>query len=141
MGSGVEMSVNERQYRGESAAGGSKPAGVQQVGGYAMDMTDKDTGNKTPLLREEIGQVLRMVRRSQGRTLREVSTSAQVSLGYLSEVERGQKEASSELLAAICKALEVPMAMVLREVSLRVAVAEGLSVRRQVPEVPVHSVV
>ena len=70
-----------------------------------MDMTDKDTGNKTPLLREEIGQVLRMVRRSQGRTLREVSTSAQVSLGYLSEVERGQKEASSELLAAICDAL------------------------------------
>ncbi len=141
MDSGVEMSVNERQYRRESAAGGFKSAGVQQVGGYAMDMTDKDTGNKTPLLREEIGQVLRMVRRSQGRTLREVSTSAQVSLGYLSEVERGQKEASSELLAAICKALEVPMAMVLREVSLRVAVAEGLSVRRQVPEVPVHSVV
>jgi len=71
-----------------------------------MDMREKDTGNKTVLLREEIGQVLRMVRRSQGRTLREVSTSAQVSLGYLSEVERGQKEASSELLAAICKALE-----------------------------------
>lgn len=106
-----------------------------------MDMTEKDTEKKTPLLREEIGQVLRMVRRSQGRTLREVSTSAQVSLGYLSEVERGQKEASSELLASICKALEVPMAMVLREVSLRVAVAEGLSVGRQMPEVPVHSVV
>ena len=104
-----------------------------------MDMTEKDTEKKTPLLREEIRQVLRMVRRSQGRTLREVSTSAQVSLGYLSE--RGQKEASSELLASICKALEVPMAMVLREVSLRVAVAEGLSVRRQMPEVPVHSVV
>ena len=67
-----------------------------------MDMTEKDTEKKTPLLREEIGQVLRMVRRSQGRTLREVSTSAQVSLGYLSEVERGQKEASSELLASIC---------------------------------------
>ena len=105
-----------------------------------MDMTEKDTEKKTPLLREEIGQVLRMVRRSQGRTLREVSTSAQVSLGYLSEVERGQKEASSELLASICKALEVPMAMVLREVSLRVAGAEGRSVRRQMPEVPVHSV-
>ena len=51
-----------------------------------MDMTNKDSGNKTPLLREEMGHVLRMVRRSQGRTLREVSTSAQVSLGYLSEV-------------------------------------------------------
>ena len=106
-----------------------------------MDMTEKDTEKKTPLLREEIGQVLRMVRRSQGRTLREVSTSGQGSLGDLSEVERGPKEASSELWAAICTALEVPMAMVLREVSLRVAVAEGLSVRRQMPEVPVHSVV
>ena len=135
--------MNAREYQ-KSPAGfhqDGKSGHGQQIGGYAMDMTSKDSGNKTPLLREEIGQVLRMVRRSQGRTLREVSTSAQVSLGYLSEVERGQKEASSELLAAICNALEVPMAMVLREVSLRVAVAEGLSVRRQVPEVPVHSVV
>jgi len=52
----------------------------------------------------------------QGRTLREVSTSARVSLGYLSEVERGQKEASSELLAAICDALEVEIADVLLDV-------------------------
>ena len=57
------------------------------------------------LLREVIGDVLRRARTSQGRTLREVSDSARVSLGYLSEVERGRKEASSELLSAICTAL------------------------------------
>ncbi len=56
----------------------------------------------TTLLREVIGDVLRQVRLSQGRTLREVSDDARVSLGYLSEVERGRKEASSELLSAIC---------------------------------------
>ena len=78
------------------------------------------------LLRQEIGDVLRDARRQQGRTLREVSSVARVSLGYLSEVERGQKEASSELLASICGALEVPLSSVLREVSHRVAAAEGV---------------
>ncbi|QDQ97648.1 helix-turn-helix domain-containing protein [Tomitella fengzijianii] len=72
----------------------------------------------TLLLREAIGDSLRRRRTTQSRTLREVSTSAQVSLGYLSEVERGRKEASSELLAAICKALEVPISDVLFEVSV-----------------------
>jgi transcriptional regulator with XRE-family HTH domain len=79
------------------------------------------------LLRQEIGDVLRDARRQQGRTLREVSSVARVSLGYLSEVERGQKEASSELLASICGALEVPLSNVLREVSERVASAEGVT--------------
>ncbi|MCX6480334.1 MAG: helix-turn-helix transcriptional regulator, partial [Mycobacterium sp.] len=65
------------------------------------------------LLREVIGDVLRHTRTSQGRTLREVSNSARVSLGYLSEVERGRKEPSSELLSAICTALEVPLSRVL----------------------------
>lgn len=88
----------------------------------------------TPVLREELGEVLRAVRRRQNRTLREVSAQAQVSLGYLSEVERGQKEASSELLAAICKALGIPMALLLREVSDRIAVAEGLKVPDTVPD-------
>lgn len=71
------------------------------------------------LLRQEIGDVLRDARRQQGRTLREVSSVARVSLGYLSEVERGQKEASSELLASICGALDVPLSSVLHEVSER----------------------
>lgn len=69
------------------------------------------------LVRRLIGDVLRRRRVEQGRTLREVSASARVSLGYLSEVERGRKEASSELLAAICSALDLPMSEVLREVS------------------------
>jgi len=69
------------------------------------------------LLREAIGGSLRRTRVSQSRTLREVSNSARVSLGYLSEVERGRKEASSELLAAICDALDVPLSDVLSDVS------------------------
>jgi transcriptional regulator with XRE-family HTH domain len=71
----------------------------------------------TLLLREAIGDRLRRVRTTQHRTLRDVSRAARVSLGYLSEVERGRKEASSELLAAICGALELPLAELLREVA------------------------
>ncbi len=81
------------------------------------------------LLREEIGDVLRGARLRQGRTLRDVSSAARVSLGYLSEVERGHKEASSELLSSICEALEVPMSSVLRSVSDRLAVSEALDAR------------
>jgi transcriptional regulator with XRE-family HTH domain len=69
------------------------------------------------LLRRMLGDVLRRHRLRQTRTLRDVSVAAGVSLGYLSEVERGRKEASSELLAAICGALDVSLAEVLREVS------------------------
>jgi transcriptional regulator with XRE-family HTH domain len=76
------------------------------------------------LLRQEIGDVLREQRQHQRRTLRDVSAAARVSLGYLSEVERGQKEASSELLASICGALELPLSRVLSEVSERVAESE-----------------
>ena len=65
--------------------------------------------SKPSLLREVIGDVLRRARTTQHRTLREVSDAARVSLGYLSEVERGLKEASSELLNAICEALDVPL--------------------------------
>ncbi|MCQ2001945.1 helix-turn-helix transcriptional regulator [Arthrobacter zhaoxinii] len=85
------------------------------------------------VLRHEIGDVLRDVRQRQGRTLREVSHSARVSLGYLSEVERGQKEASSELLSSICTALDVPLSLMLREVSDRVANAEGVAIPDTVP--------
>ncbi|OLR94166.1 helix-turn-helix domain-containing protein [Actinokineospora bangkokensis] len=71
----------------------------------------------TVLLREAIGDRLRHARTNQQRTLREVSRSARVSLGYLSEVERGRKEASSELLAAICDALELPLSELLHNVA------------------------
>ena len=90
-------------------------------------------GARVIVLRREIGDVLRDARQRQGRTLREVSSAARVSLGYLSEVERGQKEASSELLYSICEALDIPMSVVLREVSDRVAMAEGLFVPDTVP--------
>jgi transcriptional regulator with XRE-family HTH domain len=76
------------------------------------------------LLRRLLGDVLRRQRQRQGRTLREVSAAARVSLGYLSEVERGQKEASSELLSAICDALDVRMSEVMREVSDELSLAE-----------------
>ncbi len=67
------------------------------------------------LLRHVIGETLRARRLGQQRTLREVSTAARVSLGYLSEIERGQKEASSELLASICGALGAPLSDVLAD--------------------------
>ena len=83
---------------------------------------------KPVLLRELIGDSLRAERMGQGRTLREVSSAARVSLGYLSEVERGQKEASSELLAAICGALDVPLSHVLRDVTERMHAYESVTV-------------
>ncbi|HEX6446153.1 MAG TPA: helix-turn-helix transcriptional regulator [Streptosporangiales bacterium] len=76
------------------------------------------------LLRQILGDVLRQHRMRQGRTLREVSGAARVSLGYLSEVERGQKEASSELLAAICLALGVRLSDVLSDTSALLALEE-----------------
>lgn len=84
-------------------------------------------GETMVLVRQEIGDVLRDVRLRQGRTLRQVASRASVALGYLSEVERGQKEASSEILASVADALEVPLSRILREVGDRLAVLEGLS--------------
>jgi transcriptional regulator with XRE-family HTH domain len=83
-----------------------------------------DRRHEPVLLRRVIGEVLRSRRSDQRRTLREVSATARVSLGYLSEVERGQKEASSELLAAICMALNVRLSDVLREVSIELGSVE-----------------
>ncbi len=77
------------------------------------------------ILRRVVGEQLRRLRQDQGRTLRDVSSAARVSLGYLSEIERGQKEPSSELLAAICAALDVPLSTLLRSVSDEVAGVEA----------------
>ena len=77
------------------------------------------------LFRRLLGDVLRAQRMRRGMTLREVSAEARVSLGYISEIERGQKEASSELLHSLCTALEIPLSAVLREVSDAVAVEEA----------------
>jgi len=83
------------------------------------------------LMREAIGGSLRRARTEGRRTLREVSRRARVSLGYLSEVERGRKEASSELLAAICDALDISLPDVLAEaaeVIARSLAADGAQV-------------
>ncbi|GGO75378.1 helix-turn-helix domain-containing protein [Nocardioides deserti] len=77
------------------------------------------------LFRRLLGDVLRERRMQRGMTLRQVSAEARVSLGYISEIERGQKEASSELLASLCSALDVPLSDVLRDVSSAVAVEEA----------------
>jgi transcriptional regulator with XRE-family HTH domain len=77
------------------------------------------------LFRRLLGDVLRARRMERGMTLREVSAEARVSLGYISEIERGQKEASSELLASLCTALDAPLSKVLSEVSLAVAIEEA----------------
>ena len=78
------------------------------------------------LFRRLLGDVLRAQRMRRGMTLREVSAEARVSLGYISEVERGQKEASSELLFSLCSALDLPLSAVLREVADLVALKESL---------------
>lgn len=76
------------------------------------------------LFRDALGAHLRSRRQILGRTLREVSACAQVSLGYLSEIERGQKEASSELLGSICQALDTSLSQVLHAVAADVATRE-----------------
>lgn len=76
------------------------------------------------VLRQLIGEVLRTQRIAKGMTLREVSAAARVSLGYISEVERGQKEASSELLSSLCEALDIPLSQVLRDVGSILEVEE-----------------
>jgi len=79
------------------------------------------------LVRQEIGDVLRDFRLQKAMTLRQVASRASVALGYLSEVERGQKEASSEILASVADALDTPISVIMREVGDRLAVIEGVS--------------
>ncbi|MEU0160432.1 helix-turn-helix transcriptional regulator [Streptomyces sp. NPDC006261] len=69
--------------------------------------------SRQPLWRDLVGDVLRRERLSQGRTLKEVADAARISMAYLSEVERGRKEASSEVLAAAAQALGLSLADVL----------------------------
>src|SRR5436309_14020634 len=94
-------------------------------------------GGAMVLLRRVIGDALRARRQAQHRTLREVSTAANVSLGYLSEIERGQKAASSELLAAVCDALGARLSELLHEVSFTVASAAQVDcILAPVPDEP-----
>ena len=87
------------------------------------------------LFRRLLGDVLRDRRMQRGLTLREVSAEARVSLGYISEIERGQKEASSELLASLCHALDMPLSDVLRNVSDAVAIEEAAVAATPIPVV------
>lgn len=132
--------------RSSSAGSGATRNGVVRAGGVTARVVPAEYGRRVtsmtqvpragvvvPVLRRVIGDELRRRRVGQGRTLREVSSLARVSLGYLSEVERGQKEASSELLASICSALDVPMSVVLRSVSDEVADHEAAAHRGRVP--------
>ena len=83
-----------------------------------------------PLLRTTIGEVLRRTRRAQGRTLADVSRAARVSVPYLSELERGRKEASSEVLAAICDALRIDLSELLAVVGRELAGERAATVIR-----------
>ena len=96
----------------------------------APEATKPNYGKKVVLLRQVIGEELRRRRMEQKRTLRQVSNLAQVSLGYLSEVERGQKEASSELLASIAHALDTPLSELLSGVAAEVARREVMAAKR-----------
>jgi transcriptional regulator with XRE-family HTH domain len=85
------------------------------------------------MFRRLLGDVLRDARTRQGLTLRELSAGARVSLGYISEIERGQKEASSELLASLCAALDLPMSQMLRDVSDAAALEEAATAPTPLP--------
>ena len=89
-----------------------------------------------PVLRQVVGETLRGLRMRQRRTLREVSATARVSLGYLSEVERGQKEPSSELLAAICGALDVELSELFQHVSVELRREEKLMAAGRLAALP-----
>ncbi len=109
---------------GQVAVGLTRVTARPEVGASVLPRAE------VPLLRNVIGARLRGERLSQERTLREVSREARVSLGYLSEVERGQKEASSELLTAICGALQVRLSELLSGVSADLDRAELAQVAR-----------
>jgi transcriptional regulator with XRE-family HTH domain len=79
---------------------------------------EKPPGEKRPLLRTLVGDVLRRHRQEQKRTLAEVAREACVSVQYLSEVERGRKEPSSEVVAAVCDSLRIELSDLLGEVRL-----------------------
>jgi transcriptional regulator with XRE-family HTH domain len=80
------------------------------------------------LLRHAIGHVLRRLRLEQGKTLRQLAQASRVSLPYLSEIERGRKEASSEILATVCRMLDISLGELLDDVSRELALGEVAAV-------------
>ena len=82
---------------------------------------------RAPLLRMLVGEVLRRRRLDQRRTLVDVATAARVSVQYLSAVERGRKEVSSEVLAAICEALRMDLSDLLAEVRAELVILRDVT--------------
>jgi transcriptional regulator with XRE-family HTH domain len=109
----IGPSAEPRQSRGP-ARGSERMAAVGsgESSPRASSARDQRSG---PLLRTTLGDVLRRTRREQRRTLADVARAAKVSMPYLSEVERGRKEASSEVLGAICEALGIELSDLLTE--------------------------
>lgn len=97
-----------------------------------------ESGEAPPLLRRLVGDALRGYRTDQGRTLRDVAGAARVSVPYLSEVERGRKEASSEVLAAVCKGLDVRLSDLLEQVRRELLAIEPRPVTAPEPRRPVQ---
>lgn len=126
--------VMKSQMPALSAMPTTSPRGAESASKVLTVHSQPKGAKAMVLFRQELGDVLRDARRSQGRTLRQVSSDARVSLGYLSEIERGQKEASSELLLSVTEALGLPLSFVLREVSDRIALVEGVAVPDTVPD-------
>lgn len=109
--------IHHDHNRDSDARGGS-------VVRYPAWMPSTGYRRQVILFRDALGTHLRARRQVLGHTLRDVSARAQVSLGYLSEIERGHKEASSELLGAICLALDTSLSQVLHSVAVDVAAQE-----------------
>ena len=128
----MEREMTQQQVMNTSARSAATPN--QTALTHTVKIADPSAtpvyGKKMILMRQVIGEELRRRRNEQGRTLRDVSRDAQVSLGYLSELERGQKEASSELLAAVCNALDTPLSSLLAGVSTEVARREAMMADR-----------
>jgi transcriptional regulator with XRE-family HTH domain len=98
-----------------------------------------ESSKAPPLLRRLVGDALRDYRVGQGRTLRDVAAAARVSVPYLSELERGRKEASSEVLAAVCRGLDVRLSDLLEQVRRELVAAEQpMATPRPAPAVPVQ---
>jgi transcriptional regulator with XRE-family HTH domain len=79
------------------------------------------------LLRHAFGYVLRKRRLERGKTLRELAQEARISLPYLSEIERGRKEASSEILWALCRVLDITEQQLLEDVAAEYALVAEVS--------------
>ena len=90
------------------------------------------------LLRDAIGSTIRRLRLERAKTLRELARESTVSLPYLSEIERGRKEASSEILATLARSLDVPLESIMHEASDRLQVTELASLLELPAREPQH---